>query len=392
MANEQYIPSYDGTKLFTEAYGDASKPPLVLCDGLGCDGFIWQHFLPAFIDDFYIIHFQYRGHGLSAPPAIKSAMQVSDLRTDLLTVMDYYNLPEATLLGHSMGVQVILDFGVHHPERVTALVPMCGSYGHPLDTFHNTDIAGKVLPYLKRAVSFSPRVAQELWSRILTTELAYQIAVNTEVNGKILRREEFGPYFDRLSAMDVEVFLGAVTGLGSHSVEMFLPDLKVPTLVVAGQHDTFTPAWLSERMHELLPNSELLMIPGGSHVAPIEQPELLHLRFRDFLSNAIAPKKRLRLRRNARVPRRSRRARKRRRRKLLQRKWPLRRQLQRKPLQRSRPRRCRKRRSLRRRRFRQLSKLTRQRWPQEATRKRHRYSRLFQQVSHYATWIVPNRD
>ena len=103
MANEQYIPSYDGTKLFTEAYGDASKPPLVLCDGLGCDGFIWQHFLPAFIDEFYIIHFQYRGHGLSAPPAIKSAMQVSDLRTDLLTVMDYYNLPEATLLGHSMG-------------------------------------------------------------------------------------------------------------------------------------------------------------------------------------------------------------------------------------------------------------------------------------------------
>ena len=170
---------------------------------------------------------------------------------------------------------------------------MCGSYGHPLDTFHNTDIAGKVLPYLKRAVSLSPRVAQELWSRILTTELAYQIAVNTEVNGKILRREEFGPYFDRLSAMDVEVFLGAVTGLGSHSVEMFLPDLKVPTLVVAGQHDTFTPAWLSERMHELLPNSELLMIPGGSHVAPIEQPELLHLRFRDFLSNAIAPKKKV---------------------------------------------------------------------------------------------------
>ena len=295
MANEQYIPSYDGTKLFTEAYGDASKPALVLCDGLGCDGFIWQHFLPEFVDDFYIVHFQYRGHGLSSPPAIKSAMQVSDLRADLLAVMDHYKLDKATLLGHSMGVQVILDFGVHHPERVNALVPMCGSYGHPLDTFHNTDIAGKVLPYLKRAVGLSPRVAQELWSRILTTELAYQIAVNTEVNGKILRREEFGPYFDRLSAMDIEVFLGAVTGLGSHSVEMFLPDLNVPTLVVAGQHDTFTPAWLSERMDELLPNSELLMIPGGSHVAPIEQPELLHLRFRDFLTKITLVTKKTRV-------------------------------------------------------------------------------------------------
>lgn len=291
MANEQYIPSYDGTKLFTEAYGDASKPALVLCDGLGCDGFIWQHFLPEFVDEFYIVHFQYRGHGLSAPPAIKSAMQVSDLRADLLAVMDHYQLDKATLLGHSMGVQVILDFGVHHPERVNALVPMCGSYGHPLDTFHNTDIAGKVMPYLRRAVGLSPRIAQELWSRILKTEIAYQVAVNTEVNGKILRREEFGPYFDHLSAMDVEVFLGVVNGLGSHSVEMFLPELQVPTLVVAGQHDTFTPAWLSERMDELLPNSELLMIPGGSHVAPIEQPELLHLRFRDFLAKFTQPAK-----------------------------------------------------------------------------------------------------
>ena len=290
MAIEQYIPSYDGTKLFTEAYGDPDKPALVLCDGLGCDGFVWQHFMPAFANDFYLVHFHYRGHGLSSPPAIRSAMQVSDLRADLLTVMDHYKLDSATLLGHSMGVQVILDFGVHHPERATALVPMCGSYGHPLDTFHNTDLLGKVMPYIKRFVGVSPRLAQELWSRTLTTEIAYQVAVNMEVNGKILRREEFGPYFDHLSAMDVEVFTGVVAGLGAHSVEMFLPDLKVPTLVVAGQHDTFTPAWLSERMNELLPHSELLMIPGGSHVAPIEQPELLHLRFRDFHAKLQTPK------------------------------------------------------------------------------------------------------
>ena len=46
-------------------------------------------------------------------------------------------------------------------------------------------------------------------------------------------------------------------------------------------------------MDELLPHSELLMIPGGSHVAPIEQPELLHLRFRDFLAKVTKASKKV---------------------------------------------------------------------------------------------------
>ena len=62
-------------------------------------------------------------------------------------------------------------------------------------------------------------------------------------------------------------------------------------LLGAGERDTFTPPWLSLRMQQLLPNSDLLMVPGGSHTAPIEIPELIHLRLRSFLENRIAPPK-----------------------------------------------------------------------------------------------------
>ena len=288
MVTEEYIASFDGTRLFTETFGEGDVP-VVLCDGLGCDGFIWQHLTPAFRDKCRFYHFHYRGHGLSNEPAVENATTVRDLRSDLSAVMDHYGLDKALLLGHSMGVQVILDFAIQYPERTMGLVPMCGSYGHPLDTFHNTDIGGKILPHLRRLMSLSPSIAQKFWSKTLTTELAYQVAVNLEVNGKVLKREEFGPYFQHLAAMNVSVFLGVVAGLMDHSTESQLPSVNVPSLVVGGQHDTFTPGWLSERMVDLLPDAELLMIPGGSHVAPIEIPELLHLRLKKFIDNRVAP-------------------------------------------------------------------------------------------------------
>jgi len=55
-------------------------------------------------------------------------------------------------------------------------------------------------------------------------------------------------------------------------------------LVVAGTHDTFTPYWLSEEMHDRIPGAEMLTVPGGTHVSPIEQPELLTLRLEKWLA------------------------------------------------------------------------------------------------------------
>ena len=67
-----------------------------------------------------------------------------------------------------------------------------------------------------------------------------------------------------------------------------LPHVDVPTLIVAGTDDTFTPYWLSEEMHARIPGSELLTVPGGTHVAPIEHPELITLRLEKFLARIPA--------------------------------------------------------------------------------------------------------
>ncbi len=286
MEREKFIESYDGTRLYTSVSG--SGHPIILCDGLGCDGFIWRYIKEGLAARYQVVRWHYRGHGLSSPPSSLDAMGMEPLRRDLLAVMDAHGLEQAVLVGHSLGVQMALDFALEHPDRVSALATICGSYGTPLRTFHGSGRLGLVFPYVRQLVDVFPERAQWIWSKALTTELAYQIAARLEVNGKVVRRADFEPYFRHLAGMDVRVFARLLEDASSHSVEDRLPDVSTPVLVVAGDRDTFTPGWLSERMHALLPDSELLMIPGGSHIAPLEIPELVQLRLERFLEERLA--------------------------------------------------------------------------------------------------------
>jgi pimeloyl-ACP methyl ester carboxylesterase len=287
VQTERYVESYDGTRLFTRSIGEGT--PLILCDGVGCDGFIWRYIWEKFAGDFKIIHFNYRSHGLSDQAHIADALKVTDMRADLEAVMDAYGVDKALIMGHSMGVQVILDYALQHPERVLGLVPICGSYGRPLETFHDTNLASKIIPRVHKLSRFFPNRFQQVWSRVSQWELTYRIATTAEVNGKVIERDDFVPYFKHLSQMDVDVFLRAVQFMNEHSTEEQLNEIQLPTLIVAGQYDTFTPCWLSLRMQRLIANSELMVIPGGTHIAPLEIPELLELRLARFVEERIKP-------------------------------------------------------------------------------------------------------
>jgi pimeloyl-ACP methyl ester carboxylesterase len=121
------------------------------------------------------------------------------------------------------------------------------------------------------------------------SKLGIYYAMLFEVNGRILRARDFAPYFEHLAGMDVQIFTRLLERLQEHSVEDRLEHIRVPTLVIAGERDTFTPVWLSHRMQMLIPDSEILVVPGGTHVAPLELPELLALRLERFFDERIRP-------------------------------------------------------------------------------------------------------
>jgi pimeloyl-ACP methyl ester carboxylesterase len=243
-----------------------------------------------------IVHWHYRGHGRSGIPQDRSKVGFDDTSADLQAVLEAAGVSQAVFLGHSMGVQVALEYHRRHPAQVLALVLMCGSHGLPLDTFHDSKALKILLPSMIAAAEKYPQAMALIWRLVSGGELAYQIATHLEVNGKLVKRDDFAPYFTHLSGMDPQLFLGMLRHASEHSAWDHLPKVGVPTLIVAGTDDTFTPYWLSEEMHDRIRGSELLTVPGGTHVAPIEQPELIALRLEKFLAALPLKKKQKKLR------------------------------------------------------------------------------------------------
>src|SRR5260370_5019349 len=272
-----------GTRIHYSVVG-RGEPALLCCDGIGCDGFAWKYLVRDFAASNRIVRWHYRGHGRSGIPQDRTRVGFDDISADLRAVLKATGTPRAVLFGHSMGVQVALEYHRRHPEDVQGLVLICGSHGLPLDTFHDSKALKIILPSMIAAADRWPDATNLICKFAAGGELAYQIATHPEANGNLVHREDFTPYFKHLSGMDPRLFLGMLKHASEHTAYDHLPQVKVPTLIVAGTADTFTPYWLSEEMHDRIPGSELLTVPGGTHAAPIEHPELIALRLEEFLS------------------------------------------------------------------------------------------------------------
>lgn len=298
---EQFIRMDDGTRVYVRVHTPNEPeegPPLVLCDGLGCEGYIWNYLIRDLGPRRRIIYWQYRGHGKSEVPNNLDTLTLQTVVRDLEKVLDTVHVEQAVLGGHSMGVQVALEAYRAFPSRVVGLFLMCGSFEYPLATWHNSADRNapptfmnlamqRLFPYISTAFIDFNDFVQPVWSRIVPTKLAYELAVRTEVNGRLIREADFMPYLLHLGTMDMRVFARLARELATHSAADILADIHIPTLIIGAGHDTFTPVWLSEEMHKRIPDSEYLFITDGTHAAPIEHSTLINLRVEKFLRERV---------------------------------------------------------------------------------------------------------
>ena len=290
----------DGTRLFLRtkpAYdeplhplGESGRLTGVFCDGILCDGFIWKYLWNDLAELCDVAHWHYRGHGRSAAPADPAKIDIPQHARDLESVRKHIGDPPVVLLGHSMGTQVCLEEWRMFPDRVKGIVLLCGSYGKVTSSFRGLPILDAVLPKLMKIVDKQPDLVRAIWSRI-PPEMAFRAALlSGDVDPDNVRREDMLPYLSHMTHVDLPMFLHMLRAAGDHSAEDYLKQIDVPVLIVAGEKDTFTPGSLSRWMAEQIPNSELLVVPAGSHVAPIEQPELVGATIKAFVKRAASSK------------------------------------------------------------------------------------------------------
>lgn len=288
-ASESFATAPDGTRLYVRRRPGPSATTFFLSDGICCDGFIYKYLWDDLARIGAVAHWNYRGHGRSANPVDPDEIGVDAHVRDLDAVRRHVGDPPAVLMGHSFGTQICLETYRLRPQNVRALILLCGSYGRVTHTFKNSEVLANVLPKLSDMATKHPKLTRALWSRV-PPKVALRFALMTgEIDPRTVNPADVEPYFHHVAHVDFPMFARMLAAAGEHSAEDLLPSVKVPVLIVAGDRDSFTPPELSKRMADLLPFSELVMLPGGTHVAPLEQHELVALRIEKFLSEHFPP-------------------------------------------------------------------------------------------------------
>jgi pimeloyl-ACP methyl ester carboxylesterase len=277
----------DGSPLFYESWGERGRAtPVLLCDGIGCDGYVWRH-LRHDLGDRHCVHSHYRGHGRTPPPCDPARVTIEDLADDIACVLDDAVVDRAVLIGHSMGVQVALETFRRHIDRVAGLVLVCGAASHPLRTFRGSAALEQWLPVVQKWIHRVPGVINRVTRAVLPTRLAYEVASRLEIRRELIEPGDFMPYLEGMARIDARLFVAMLSAAGNHSAEDMLAGVTVPTLVVAGGRDGFTPPERSRAIAAAVPDAEILEIPNASHTAPIEHPHLVNFTVRDFLARRI---------------------------------------------------------------------------------------------------------
>jgi pimeloyl-ACP methyl ester carboxylesterase len=282
---ENRVAGADGVPIWYRAIGDG--PAIVCCNGVGVSTIFWRYIEEYFGATHRVVVWDYRGHGNSgAPPNFDNWTMGINIH-DLRAVMDDAEVDRAVLCGHSMGTQVVLEAWRHFPERIAGLVPILGAAGFPVKTFFDTEYseyAYRLAYFFSMNLTGFTNALTHFFAR---RWFAFPLAKLIVVDPQLTTWQDFKPYFEHMSKLDVRVFFAMAKAMAEHTAADLLPTITAPTLLVGGDRDIFTPFHLTEAMHRAIPGSELLHIKNGSHAALIEQPDLINLRLEKFFRERL---------------------------------------------------------------------------------------------------------
>ncbi len=266
---------------------------LVFVHGLAANHAFWGvEILLELIRNYRVTVFDLRGHGYSDMPA--SGYTTTDMAGDLLGLVDELEIQKATIIGHSFGGLVALQFAVMHPERVTSLV-IADTRVHSLQPTNcprdwpNSEVA------LKRLWDLGLNIPEdEADSGIWLLERLAQSEWR-EARDKLKGSPLFMPYSNLGSgARSAERWLKLLaettarkdltTFNGPHAEQ--LTGLSQKTLAIYGEYSTLTAS--IQGLQQYLPNCETSIVEQAGHFHPLSKPKLFRIRVQQFLDEIEA--------------------------------------------------------------------------------------------------------
>jgi non-heme chloroperoxidase len=277
-----YFKSFDSTKIFYSVEGQGK--PLIFCYGLVCSSLHWTYQIDHFAQNYQSIWMDYRGHHNSEVPRDLKSLTIENLAHDLRILMDELDIKDAVLLGHSMGVNVVLEFYRQNPDRVAGMVLANGTARRPLETMFRTNAFQTGFKYFRKLYDAAPSLVSSFWKVQGSTALTKSFVAMGGFNPHLTPREDIDFYVQQVAEMDPRILLNLIENYDLYDATPWLHTVKVPTLIFAGEQDRVIPPGEQELMHQLIPQSEYHLLRHGSHCPQMDLPELVNLQIEQFLS------------------------------------------------------------------------------------------------------------
>ena len=277
---ERRFVSFDGTEIAYQSVGQGR--PILLINGLGGGWEAWSHQIQYFRDRYRLLSWDYRGLYDSSRPRDPGALAIADHARDALCLLDEVSAERAALVGWSMGVQVALEVFRAEPERVASLAMVNGVAGRPWDYVFNLNLVGRMLPPFLRGLRSMPRTIETVVRQATRIPDPGEWIKRMGLAASTLDVQLVAALAEKFRTLDMDTFLRLLERLGEHDGWDLLPMIDVPMLVIAGTRDVFTPRSAAERMVRRTRGSEIMLIPGATHYAVLEYPEMVNLRLEKF--------------------------------------------------------------------------------------------------------------
>lgn len=221
--------------------------PLVLLHGLSDSSALWAPLMPEFSRHYRTIAMDLRGHGYSDKPDMPYSIRL--FSEDLLGFLQELEIPQAHLLGLSMGGAMAQQFALDHPERVCSLILLSTfSYCDP-------DVQNTLRGIRERVVNGGlPAFFDEAINLVVTPEF-----VSTNANAIAEMKKEC------VRINSPAAIVHAIDACMDFDVKDRISQLSHPTLIISGREDAFCPIYLAERIHRSIKSSEWKIMEGVGH-------------------------------------------------------------------------------------------------------------------------------
>ncbi|KAL4811450.1 Thiolase, N-terminal domain-containing protein [Aspergillus unguis] len=282
-AVESYITTPDGVDLPYRLEGsiDPQAPVIVLSNSILVDYTIWDAFVATFLADernrkFRILRYNTRGRSSAAG---ETPINIDVLAGDIIALLDALRVPQAILIGVSLGGVTVLNTSLLYPARVKTFIS-CDTNSSAPETNRkawNDRAAIAEAEGAKNTSTNEPIIGEEL-SEVTTrrwfTEKSYE--TQPDVPGRIK---------EIVRANSLVGFKKAMQALCAYDVKERMAKATVKGLFVAGDSDGVLPKTMAQMAADLKVEggAELKIVPGAGHLPMVEQPEAFKTVVNEFL-------------------------------------------------------------------------------------------------------------